>query len=138
MIKEILIILVISAAAAGATKWLHPKAPALYLQNEPLEENQVTLEIVEERWKGEVLWVDARTRKEYEKSHRDGAILLNEEDWADLMWDNRDKLENIGEKPVVVYCDGSTCERSHRIAEMLRQNVALEDVYVLRGDWRGE
>ena len=129
------LIVALAAAGGGLTKLWHPRAPAWYLQDEPLARNEVTLEQVGERWAGEVVWVDARVRGEYEKGHHPGALLLNEEEWSDLLWKHAEILQ-IGEKPVVVYCSGQACEASRKVAQRLRESMGMEEVYFLRGGWK--
>ncbi|MEM9081618.1 MAG: rhodanese-like domain-containing protein [Verrucomicrobiota bacterium] len=119
-----------------ATKTFHPLAPALYLQNEPLRDDEVTLELVSERWGEEVIWIDARQQDAYEAGHIEGAFLLNKQGWTDQLWEIWTVLESAT-KPVVVYCDSGGCKASREVADRLRSTTPLEDVYVLRGGWDG-
>ncbi len=131
---QALVIIAIATGIAVASIWLHPRAPAWYLTRTTdvweLSPDQVS------GLGGGVVWIDARSDAEYAKDHRPGAILLNEENWGDLVFAVQDELSDAIGKPVVVYCDGSGCERSHHIAERLRQLIGLDPVYVLKGDWR--
>ena len=85
-------------------------------------------------WGEPVLWVDARSRAKFEREHLPGAVLLNEDEWETLIapfleaWDP--------DRKVVVYCDGGRCEASAAVAERLRSELKLPDVYVLEGGWR--
>jgi len=135
VLLEAVAIVGVALAAGGLTKIWHPRAPALYLQNEPLARNEVTLEEVGERWSGEVIWIDARSRAEYEKGHHPGALLLNEEEWTDLLLQHEEILFG-SETPVVVYCAARVCEASRKVTERLRQNTPREEVYFLRGGWK--
>lgn len=127
-------LLALSTGLAAATAWLHPRAPAWYLS------------ATQDRWDitvnqvaalgPDVLWVDARPQADYEAGHVAGAILLNQEDWGNQLFDHQDRLQAAIGRPVVVYCDGSGCERSHDIAGRLRELLGLDPVHVLRGDWR--
>ncbi len=78
------------------------------------------------------LWVDARNADLYEESHLSGAILLNEDDWSELLrafvarWDNQ---------RVIVYCDTARCNDARAVARRLREDVGVREVYVLRGGW---
>jgi rhodanese-related sulfurtransferase len=84
-------------------------------------------------WGDTVLWVDARAEADFDKAHVPGAIRLNEDDWNTLLpavlaaWSP--------ERKVVVYCSRLTCNLSHEVAERLRHEVALKNVYVLKGGW---
>lgn len=122
------------AVAAVLTFFFHPKAPTLYQVSAPVE-NEVTLEDVR-KMEGTITWIDARMDQDFEKGHIDGALLLNQEHWGDLMWKHREVIEGIKETPVIVYCDGKRCKRSGEIAERLRTELGLFPVYVLKGDWR--
>lgn len=128
---QVLVLLVFSGIAGGLTFVLHPRAPALYLAMEPLAEWEVTLADVEERWGGDVVWVDARIRDRFDESHVDGAILLNEQEWSDLLWEAIDGIQ-AAEKPIVVYCGTHACQSSRKVAERLRESVGLPEAYFLR------
>ena len=84
-------------------------------------------------WGAAVLWVDARDQEQFEKAHVPGAMRLEEDDWNTLLppvlaaWSP--------ERKVVVYCSRATCNLSHAVAERLRREVALKNVYVLQGGW---
>ncbi len=133
-LREMVSILVVVSALAGITFFGHPKAPALYQQSPPVE-NEITLEEAR-RMEGPVVWIDARSERDFERGHVEGALLLNQEHWGELMWRHRDVIEGIEGSPVVVYCDGAGCRRSSEIAGRLRTDMGLSPVYVLKGDWR--
>lgn len=126
--------LAVATVGAALTKVFHPKAPALYLQNEPLKEDEVTLDLVEAQWEGEVIWIDARSAEEYAEAHHPGALLLNEEGWNDQLWEHHEVIQE-GTRPIVVYCATHACDASRRVARRLRENMGLGDVWVLRGGW---
>ena len=98
--------------------------------SEPLAPGEVRAATVRE-WGDKVQWVDARSRDKYEAGHIKGAVLLNEEEWNKLApafindWDP--------DRPVVVYCDGGSCELSHAVARRLREEFKIGDVHVLKG-----
>jgi rhodanese-related sulfurtransferase len=79
----------------------------------------------------DAVWVDARSREEYEQGHVTGAILLNEENWDSL-------LGNLFEawKPpraIIVYCNAG-CQASQKVAERLR-DLGIDPVYFLKGGY---
>lgn len=83
---------------------------------------------------GRVLWVDARTRAQYDQGHIEGAVLLNEDQWVDLMEGFLDAWEE--ELQVVVYCDGGGCDASRSVSRRLREEMGLENVRILKGGWK--
>ena len=81
-----------------------------------------------------VLWVDARSRANFETAHVPGAILLNGLEWESLAPEFLDAWEPGA--TIIVYCDGGACTASHDIAERLRKQFELPDkVLVLKGGW---
>ncbi|MEO0416243.1 MAG: rhodanese-like domain-containing protein, partial [Verrucomicrobiota bacterium] len=83
-----------------------------------------------------VLWIDARKAEKYQTEHFPGAISIPGDDWAEAVFENRAVLESAMNQAVIVYCDGSRCAKSKEVSEKLRQLMGLQQVYVLRGDWR--
>ncbi len=124
----------ISVGIAAASAWWHPRAPAWFL-TETTDPWEIRIDQVAGLGE-EVVWIDARSAAEHEKGHVPGSLLLNEDNWGDRVFELQDELSAAMGKPVVVYCDGSGCEKSRHIAERLRQLVGLDPVYVLKGDWR--
>ena len=134
MIKGAAILLLLSVVAAFATHWLHPRAPAWYLAQEQLAENEVSLAMIEQRWQGKVLWIDARLREVYDKAHVPGALLLNEQELDALLTEHIEKLQD-NKLPIVIYCDGHACQASRKMRSYLTQTMGLTDVWVLHGGW---
>jgi len=99
----------------------------------PVKKDEVTIAMVHNNWNDHVLWVDARSRSKYDHEHIPGAVLLNEDEWNSLTSAFSDAYDP--DVPVVVYCDGGSCDASHAIADRLRQEFKLEKVYVLKGGW---
>lgn len=131
-------LLVALSAGAGALsyRW-HPSAPALYVHLETkLAEGEISLDqaLAMER-QGGVLWVDARARSEFEKEHVPGALLLNEQEWEQLMFDAMETLAR-NDKPIVIYCDAQRCDASHRLARKLTDVLPVPAVHVLAGGWQ--
>ena len=84
-------------------------------------------------WGRNAIWVDARPDVEFERDHIPGAVLLNEDRWNELLpqflavW-------SPGKK-VVVYCSAQSCDLAREVAERLRKEAQLPDVFVLDGGW---
>ena len=111
---------------------------ALYYRNtaswhEPPPDSAPVTVAEAKQWGETALWIDARAEAEFAKAHVPGAMRLTEDDWDTQLpavlsaWSPKRK--------VVVYCSRVTCNLSHEVAERLRHEVALKDVYVLQGGW---
>lgn len=128
------VIAVLALLGTVAIFLFHPRMPAWY-EVRQVAENEITLQGVSQL-EGKVIWIDARSEKDFEAGHVEGALQLNQEAWADLLWKHRDVIEGSQGTPVIVYCDGKRCKRSGEVAERLRTEMGLSPVYVLKGDWR--
>lgn len=135
MLGQAAVIVLAAIFAAAGTHFLHPKAPAWYVSEEPLKEDEVTMALIRERWQGDVLWVDARPRKDYELGHVPEALLLNEQEADQLLFDYFEKLQD-NKKPIVVYCGSEACQASHKMAGYLRERLPGMEVWVLKGGWK--
>lgn len=105
---------------------------AVSWQHAPVD--SATVSVAEAKaWGAAVLWIDARNEEQFAKAHVPGAVRLEEDDWNALLpavlatWSPERKL--------VVYCSRETCNASHTVAERLRHEVELKNVYVLQGGW---
>lgn len=131
---QALVITLLAAAAAVAAFQLHPRAPSLHAVHEPLKADEVGLKEIHERWKDEVIWLDARPRDQFQQEHIPGARLLNEQEFDVLLLELLDELQKT-HKPVVIYCGGQKCEASRHVREKLLTLVPLEDCFILKGGW---
>ena len=112
--KQVGLILLLAALAGTASAFLHPrKAPWLAIENPSEMRWKISLTEAKALLSGvPVFWIDARNRSKYEEQHVPEAILLNPEEWGELMFENQQALQAVLSQPVVVYCDGETCTRS--------------------------
>ncbi len=80
-----------------------------------------------------VLWVDSRSAMDYQQGHFPGALHLHPSDWESGLA----RLFEAWEPgvPVVVYCDGQSCDASRQMADRLRADLGLEPVFWLHGGW---
>ena len=84
-------------------------------------------------WGQNAVWVDARPDEEFVHDHVPGALSLNEDRWNELLpeflatW-------SPGKK-VVVYCSAESCDLAREVAERLRKEAQIRDVFVLEGGW---
>ena len=84
-------------------------------------------------WGKRALWIDARPDVEFAQGHFPGALPLNEDRW-------NEQLPNVltawtPEKRMVVYCSTHGCGASRAIAQRLRDEAQIKDVFVLEGGW---
>jgi rhodanese-related sulfurtransferase len=128
------VLVALSVLAGTLTYFFHPRAPALYLNLEPLGPDEIDVAGARglEKQSG-VLWIDARARSEYEKAHIPAAHLLNEAEWDQLAFQMVDLLSS-NRNPIIIYCDSQKCDQARRIAGKLR-DLGNEDVRVLKGGW---
>lgn len=135
MLREAFLIVVLSLAGAVGTHFFHPRAPAWYLTQEPLKDDEVSMASIAERWKGDVMWIDARVSEQFAKEHVPNAVSLNEQNFDQALFDQIETLQDL-KKPVVIYCDSEKCDASRKVREQLLQRVPLENVFVLKGGWQ--
>ena len=119
----ILVLALFPALVSGAwqLRWSTP---------EPLADGEVRVATVIS-WGDTVQWIDARSRADFEQAHIPGALLLNEDEWNKLVPKFLDDWDP--DKAIVVYCDGGTCEASHRVADRMREELQIGNVHVLKG-----
>ena len=136
--KQLVIILGIAAVATLASAIFHPKRPTwIRVESPEVLRWQIDVEKAKNLMTSElVLLVDARTRAKYEQDHLPSAILLNRQEWGDLMFQHMNRLQDAMSEVVIVYCDGTDCRKSQEVAQQLRELIGLDPVYVLKGDWR--
>ncbi len=125
---------VLAAVAATAAFQLHPRAPALYLVQEPLKADEVGLKEIQERWKGDVIWLDARPREQFDAGHIPGARVLNEQEFDTQLLEMLDTLQ-AATKPIIIYCGGQKCEASRHVREKLLTMVPVDECFILKGGW---
>lgn len=136
--KQIGLLLAFALVAGVVSAILHPRRPPWF---EVADAAAMRWSISSEKAKSlsidaEVVWIDARSRANYEADHIPGAILLNPEEWGELLFESQESLQAAFDRPVIVYCDGEACTRSAEVGERLRELMGLSPVYVLKGDWR--
>ncbi len=133
-IRQAVCLIALAATAAWATHAWHPRAPALYLVEEPLRDDEVSMKVIQERWQGKVLWIDARIQEQYDAEHIPGAVLLNEQHFDEQLFGLLDTLQT-NTKPIIVYCNAAKCDASRKVLERLKQMLSIDQAYVLKGGW---
>ncbi len=132
--REVVILLALSLVAAAGTHLFHPRAPSWYLDSGPVADDEVTISQIEARWKGDVLWIDARVRSQFLNGHVPGALLINEQERDQQLFENIAVLQD-NKKPIVIYCDSGACQASRKIRQYLVERMPVEQIFVLRGGW---
>lgn len=129
-------IVLISCAAAGGT-YLFRGEPVRKLACDPstLKPGEVCLEQIPPNEK--ILWVDARLRKDWEKTGVPDSILWNLDPSEDMQVFEAETAMKIMETPrVIVYCGDENCGISSQVAERIKALQLGAEVSVLRGGWR--
>jgi rhodanese-related sulfurtransferase len=131
---QAVILIAVSALAALATQAWHPRAPALYVTEEPLREDEMSMQVIRERFGGQVLWIDARPQEQFDEEHVPEALLINEQKFDEQVLGNLDRLQ-LNRNPVVVYCSAQKCEASRKVMMKLKEMGFVQEAFVLKGGW---
>lgn len=129
-IREILILLGL-AFLPGIGQALYFRDKISWQSPVPLSELVTVAQA--QSWGDAALWVDARPDNEFAREHVPGALQLNEDRWNELLpqmlaaWSS--------EKRIVVYCSSQSCGSSREVAQRLRADAALPNIFVLAGGW---
>ncbi|NJR43561.1 MAG: rhodanese-like domain-containing protein [Akkermansiaceae bacterium] len=129
-------IVVISTAAAGVT-YFTKGAPQRKLICDPaaLKKDEICIQQVPAGAK--VVWVDARSRKDWERDGLPGSVLWNLDVSEDTQAFEAEIAARIIETPrVIVYCGNENCGLSRQIAEKINALQLGAEVSVLYGGWR--
>ena len=87
-----------------------------------------------ERLPGPILFVDARNAVVFDAGHITDAVNLPENDFDRYVNIFLDKWAPGSQ--VVVYCDIDRCNAGEAVAYRLREDFQLNNIYVLKDDWR--
>lgn len=136
LIAQLAAISSMAFAAAGGTYWLKgPPVRTFACDPATLKPDEVCLDQIPSD--GQILWVDARLRKDWEQSGLSGSLLWNLDPTEDMQAFEAETAMRIMETPrVIVYCGDENCGLSHQIAERIRGLQLGAEVSVLRGGWR--
>lgn len=133
---QIAVIAAIALAAAGITWSVKgPPARKLLCDTATLKSDEICLQQIPETM--EVVWVDARPRKDWEKNGVKGSMLWNLDAAEDMQAFEAEAAVRIAAVPrVIVYCGDENCGVSRQVAERIRKMGLGAEVSVLRGGWR--
>jgi rhodanese-related sulfurtransferase len=120
--------LIVIALLFAALSWTFRRTrPA-----EPLGPGEIDLKALSSMPASEILWVDARSAAKFESRHIPGALLLNQAEWERLVSNFYDQWQPGSQ--VVVYGEVDS-DNGHEVASRLREESAIEDVWVLKGGY---
>ncbi len=100
----------------------------------PESEPELTIEQVHRLLHdGTTRFVDAREPHEYAAGHLIGSILLP----ASAVYANIDRVTTMvaPDERIVVYCNGRSCDASHVVSDVLRNEFGFTNVQVFHGGW---
>jgi len=80
------------------------------------------------------LFLDARPKEQYDEGHIKGALSLPQQDKDIYFMEIAETLETRGDKTIITYCDGESCELSHDLAMFLKE-MGFNNVKVLVNGW---
>ncbi len=127
-----LLIAGLATALAVTDTALNPRARTVVFAGGPPDE--ITL-IAARAHHGPLLWIDARSDAEFSRDHIPEAMPLNADHW-DAQVTQVLRSWQPGTR-VIVYCSQSGCGASRNVADRLRRDYRLPDIWVLRGGWAG-
>ena len=129
-LRQTSVLLVAALVPALLAAMLHPRRPAWSRAQAGAPE--VTWAEAA-AWPGPVLWVDARAPDAYAQRHIPGALPLSEAHWEEQLPGFLRAWQPGAH--VVVYCDDRACDASQSAARRLRQELGIDQVFVLAGGW---
>lgn len=111
---------------------------ALYLRDRvswqsPVPASEMISVAEAKAWGTRAVWIDARPDEQFAAGHFPNALPLNEDRWNELLpgvlaaWSP--------EKRLIVYCSSQSCGSSREIAQRLRDEAQIKNVFVLEGGW---
>ncbi|MDQ7785604.1 MAG: rhodanese-like domain-containing protein [Desulfomonilaceae bacterium] len=125
LIRAAGIVALFGAIGLGANLFSSDGIPWVYVQAKTVDLSGAKVELVDEKearehyGNGETVFVDARTRDDYDKSHVEGAVFLSPEDVEERFVSVRDLLPEDGR--IILYCYGPECDMAERVADFLGQ-----------------
>lgn len=138
LVLEAFALVAIATLAAGVT-WAVQGGPgsAEVAATEPLPEGYLHFD--EAATLEGLVWVDARTRKLWERNGREGSVLLTDhpsENWDGLIAEAFPTLATA--QSVVVYCATESCGSSEPVAQKIKELgiIPAERVFILAGGWK--
>lgn len=136
-LRQLAAICGLSIAAAGATFFIKgPPARAFVCEPASLKPGEICLDQIPPD-SAAILWVDGRSRKDWQSSGLPGSVLWNLDPAEDMQQFEAETAMRIMETPrVIVYCSDENCGISHQVADQIRKLQLGAEVSILKGGWR--
>lgn len=130
LIPTLLVLLVLPVIPAALNVWLSPERPPW----NPMElaDGEILLQELAD-WPSAYLLLDARSMESFEASHMPGAVNLYVGEFDSQIVNVLDLWSP--DLSIIVYCDSRQCGASEEIAQRLRSDFQMENIYVLKGGW---
>lgn len=134
--QQCALIAALSLAAATATFLLiGPPNRLFHCDPASLKPDELCLNTIPPE--ANVLWVDARSRSDWERSGVPGSILWNLDPAEDMQaFEAATAARALSADLVIVYCGDENCGVSRQVAARIRDLDTGVKVAVLRGGWR--
>jgi hypothetical protein len=131
-------IVLAALAGAGGTYLVHgPPARGVVCDAAKLKPDEVCLARVMGEWRNDVIWVDARPRKEWREQSVAGSVLWNLDQQEDMQaFEAAGAMRMVDGRRVVVFCTNEDCGTSRQVSDRIRSLQLGNEVFVLFGGWR--
>ena len=128
-------ILVLACTAAWVNREISgPIELAIPCDASILKPGEICLFSVVEKWQADVLWVDARSKEEWQRDGVPGSVWITHQDFDESLG-NAATLMLEG-KPVIVYCSAVGCDTSMEVANRIRSFHLASELHALHGGWK--
>lgn len=128
IIKDFILISIVSIVFAVVNYFINPNRP-----NTELLPDEITLKSVN-RLPQDLIIVDARSISDFNEGHIKNAVNLSESRFDEQLGDFLDIW--TPEATILIYCNSGGCNSSRNIAEKLKHECNIKNVYVLKDDWK--
>lgn len=134
-VAQIIGILLIAATAAWITRMVSkPIERAVACDASTLKPGEICLSSVIERWKSNVLWVDARPLEEWQRDGVPGSVWITHDRFDESLANVATQI--LEGKPLIVYCSAIGCDTSKEVAIRIRSFGLATEVHALHGGWK--
>lgn len=137
-VRQICSIFLATALLGGVTYFIKGKPLPKVVACDPaaMSAEELCLQTVLNDLHTDVMWVDARSREDWQRNGLSGSILITNhpaENFDHLLESNVEKLASA--KTVIVYCSDIGCGTSKEIANRIRATGLSQSVYALHGGY---